>query len=138
MLMLSTLPLTGCVIHKLSANLIVEKDLENPIVVDFVFIFDESVLEALHKVPSSEWFAKREQYKLDWEISKKIQVLSFELVPGQQEQLKYFKPRTNPIELLIFASYLTQGDHRIALTDYSFVTLFINKDDIIVKDKNLR
>lgn len=125
--------LQSCVTERLSANISVVNDIGNPVIVDFVFVFDHGAMSELQKMPSTQWFAKKDQYMLDWGTSKKIQVLSYELIAGQRVQVKHFKPRKTPLELVIYASYLSPGDHRIIIENYSFMELFLNRDDIAIK-----
>ena len=126
----------GCFAGKLTGNISVEKKLNNPIIVDFVFIFDQPTLDELKKVPSMQWFANRNQYKMDLELNDKIQILSYELVPGQNMQIEKFRPNHRNEGVIIFVSYLSSGDHRVILKDYSKVDLSLDKDDFTVKVEN--
>ena len=127
---------SGCYAGNLTGNIIVEKKLINPIIVDFVFIFDQPTMDEFKKIPSIQWFSKRNQYKMDFELTDKIQVLTYELVPGQKITIEKFRPKHRNEGVIIYASYLSSGDHRVVLKDYSKLNLFINKEDFLVKVAN--
>jgi hypothetical protein len=128
--------ISGCMVPRLSGTIQVDSKLMNPIIVDFVFVYDNAVLEELKKVPSMQWFSKREQYKMDLEINNKIEILSYELVPGQKINIRRYKPKQKNEGLIVYASYVTAGDHRVILKDYNYVTLELMKDDFLAKISN--
>lgn len=129
-------PIQACNTGKLSGTISVERKLNNPVIIDFVFVFDQPTLEELQKVPSLQWFASRSQYKMDLELNDKIEILSYELVPGQNVEFKNFRPRLKKEALIIFVSYLTPGDHRVVIKDYTSVNLTLKRDDFTVKVLN--
>lgn len=123
----------GCTSTKLTADINVARNLNNPIIVDFVFVFEQPVVEELKKIPSLQWFSKKSQYKSDLELSGKIQVLTYEVVPGQKLSFKNFRPDSRALGLVVYASYLSQGEHRVVLSDYSKVSVNLQKDNFTVK-----
>ncbi len=123
----------GCFAGKLSAGIMADRSLDNPMIVDFVFVFDPATLASLQKITAMQWYTKREQFKLDYELNNKIQILSYELVPGQSLIFDKFRPKLRTEGLLIYVSYLTPGDHRILLKDYERLELFLKRDDFNVK-----
>ena len=95
---------SGCFAGNLKGNIIVEEKLINPIIVDFVFIFDLPTMDEFKKIPSIQWFSKRNQYKMDFELTDKIQVLSYELVPGQKIKIEKFRPKHKNEGVIIYQS----------------------------------
>ena len=57
-------------------------------------------------------------------------------MPGQNMQIEKFRPNHRNEGVIIFVSYLSSGDHRVILKDYSKVDLSLDKDDFTVKVEN--
>lgn len=133
LIIISLFIFNSCFTRRLSGSIEVKKHLANPIIIDFVFVFDESVSDQLQKVSSVQWFKKRNQYKLDMELNNKIQILTYELVPGQTINFDSFRPKARSENLLIYVSYLTPGDHRVVLKDYRKVDLILEKENFYIK-----
>ncbi len=123
----------SCYSSKLAAQIEVNEKVSDPLILDFVFVFDPTVVNELQKVPASHWFAKRPQYKLDYENTDKIQILSYELIPGQKLSFKKFKPKQKSLSLIIYGSYQTKGEHRVIYNDFSALDVKLEKDDFFVK-----
>lgn len=113
--------LQSCITPKMNVQGKVTKSANNysAIAVDFVFIFSENSNAEIKKISAFEWFTKKEQFKNDYAINEEIQILGFEFIPGRVIQISDFKPKHNPICLIIFANYATEGEHRVVLKKYS-------------------
>lgn len=86
--------------------------------VDVVAVDGDPLLQTLSKETAASWFANRQQF-LNANPGK-VTVWSREVVPGQsapQVSLNYFG-RLDYDAILVFAEYLTPGDHRMMLGQF--------------------
>lgn len=89
-----------------------QANLNNPVAVDVLLVFDEALLKELQKMPAREWFDKREQIKRDFPDTRGFEVWEHEWVPGQDVAELVLPYRVATKGAVIFANYLTPGDHR--------------------------
>jgi type VI secretion system protein len=83
---------------------------DSPVAVDMIFVYDKKLLETLLKTPASDWFAKREQFVKDYGNS--LAVEKWEWVPGQLVERISVPYRSGAQRVVLFADYVTDGDHR--------------------------
>lgn len=83
---------------------------DSPVAVDLVFVYDKKLLDTLLKTPSSEWFAKRDQFIKDY--GNALVVEKWEWVPGQQIERLNVAYRPGARRVVLFADYVTEGEHR--------------------------
>ena len=83
---------------------------DSPVAVDLVFVYDKKLLDTLLKTPATEWFAKREQFIKDY--GNALVVEKWEWVPGQQIDRINVAYRPGARRVVLFADYVTVGDHR--------------------------
>lgn len=83
---------------------------DSPVAVDLIFVYDKKLLDTLLKTPATEWFAKREQFVKDY--GNALAVEKWEWVPGQQIERLNVSYRPGARRVVLFADYLTEGDHR--------------------------
>jgi len=102
-----------------------------PVAVDLVAVKDAALLDALLKLPAAQWFAQRNQMRLDYPTG--FTAWSWELVPGQTV------PETDVSEgtgdaygVLVFAAYRAPGDHRARVGALSDVTIALHRDGFVV------
>ena len=87
-------------------------NLNTPVALDVVFLRDEATLALVSKLPASQWFASRKD--LVKTFPQGLSYLSMEITPGQT--LKFPVKSFDGSRLagaLVFADYLTPGEHRI-------------------------
>lgn len=75
--------------------------------VDVVMILEPGIADQIAKLPAADWFKRRAQFRRDYPDG--IEVLSWELVPGQTTRTK---PDRNVLDAFVFVGYATPGDHR--------------------------
>jgi type VI secretion system protein len=101
-------------VDSLAIQVAAQANLDTPIAVDAVLVRNPQLLDTLLGLPSSKWFAEREQLRRDY--PKDLSVISYELVPGQQisdSDLAFDGQRAAGV--LVFADYQTAGAHRVRL-----------------------
>jgi type VI secretion system protein len=96
-------------------------NLNNPVAVEFLFVYDQKLLDMLTKTAAKDWFMNREQFRVD--NPKGFDSWYWEWIPGQmvKEQKLPLKPSAKAA--LVFANYLVPGDNRAKLNPYKNVTI---------------
>jgi type VI secretion system protein len=115
----------------LQVNVADNANQNNAVPVDFVMVFDKKLVPEILKLPARDWFERRLQLQRDF--PGKINVVSWEWVPGQH---------TGDISMDIgpgleagffFARYLNNGDHRAVVDVRSPVVLNLGTEDFSVQ-----
>jgi len=97
-------------------------NLNHPIALDLVVIYNQSLFKDLLGISAEEWFKKRQQYKLDY--PSVLQSWEWELVPGQV--VPFFKlpsATRKAVGALVFANYVPPGNHRARIDPYEGVVV---------------
>ena len=103
----------------------------SPIPVDFVVVSDKKLMAEVAKLAAKDWFDRRIQLVRDF--PGKVQVVSWEWVPGQH---------AGPIAVAVdprakygyfFANYLNGGDHRAVVDLKSAVVVNLGPQDFAVQ-----
>ena len=99
----------------------------SPIALDVVLVYNEDLLKQLIKMPSREWFEKREQIKRDHIQGDGLDYWAWEFVPGQNvdTQILPFKPKAKGG--IVFANYFTPGDHRFRIDPFKDFIIHLNE-----------
>ncbi len=128
----------SCIIPKMNLNASIADKVNNntAIPVDIIFIFDEKLIDEFKKMPAANWFIKKEQYINDYALNDKIQILTFEFVPGQQFFLQEFEPNYKPINTIIFANYANTNENRIIIQNYKSIHLNLNDTSFVLMKEN--
>lgn len=119
----------------LAIDVMPKANLDHPVPLDLVIIYDPGVFEALLKLPAKEWFDKREQYKKDFPAQ--LQTWEWELVPGQV--VPFFKLPGNArkaVGALVFANYLSPGNHRARIDPYEGAIVRLTESEMLVLPLN--
>jgi len=112
-----------------------QANLNHPIAVDLVLIYDEQLLAELVKLSAPDWFTKRAQLKRDYPIS--LATWEWEFVPDQPSQsvLSFKMPpeRKEAKAALFFANYITPGIHRIRIDAMTSVKVHLQEKLFVVE-----
>jgi type VI secretion system protein len=85
-----------------------------PVAVDAVLVYNSVLYDELLKTSAKDWFAKVEQYRLDY--PRGFDVWRWEVVPGQAVPSQLLPDTVNQaIGMIVFANYFTPGEHRAAV-----------------------
>ena len=105
----------------------------SPVVVDIVSAYDGQLVKVLESIPASEWFSSKNKY-ID-QFKGKIFVISREIAPGNQIQLKYTtETEEKPIATFIFASYDSPGEHRLKVEKFKPLIIKLQESAYVVSD----
>lgn len=99
---------------KFDVNIIIAKNanLDNPVAVDLVLIYNEELAKQLLNIPAQEWFNKRDQFKQDFPRDTGFDSWEWEWVPNQHVSPLSLPMKNKAKAVIIFANYITKGDHR--------------------------
>lgn len=105
-----------------------------PVAVDVVMVADKDIFATLSKLRAAEWFAGKRDYQRQYQ--KSIQVLSWEVVPGQSVVEKVRKELDGDlVGTLLFADYIGDKTFRANVTGYTQVHLELKPDDFSVSTR---
>jgi hypothetical protein len=103
------------------------------VAVDLVVVYDAKLIDQLLKLRAAEWFAQKEQFARDH--PKQLAVHAWEWVPGQSVGDKSLTYESGAKKIVLFANYLTEGDHRAALDPQQPFRLTLHAADFEVEVK---
>lgn len=130
--------LAGCSVFKGGAlfggdtamTVVVDPDLnlDSPVAVDVLFVYDQSLVATLKSKPASDWFKNREQFLRD-NPDGAVESSLWEWVPGQGQLKQTLSYRIGVFATFVFASYSTPGEHRVQLEPGSKLLLTLGPTD---------
>ncbi|HYL06344.1 MAG TPA: type VI secretion protein [Thermoanaerobaculia bacterium] len=100
---------------------------DSPIAVELVIAYDDKVLDELLKTPAGDWFRKREQLRRDY--AGQLETWKWEWVPGQEVAAVEVSYRLGAKGAVLFADYLTPGEHRARLDPHRPLRLLLGETD---------
>lgn len=104
----------------------------SPVALDLVLVKSKKLFKELMKVSASEWFEKRNQYRLDYPKETGLKAGSWEWAPGQVVQIAPMSFKENYAGGLVFANYFTPGTHRAVIDPTKAVVIKLGAEDISV------
>lgn len=133
--------LSGCALTRsffggaLRADVRVAPDanLDSPVAVSFVVVHDKKLLERLMELPARSWFEQREQLLRDF--PRQLQAWTWEWIPDQQVPPLRKRFKAGARGGLVFADYLTEGDHRARFDPYRPFRLDLDRRSLEVTFK---
>ena len=106
---------------ELHAHVAPNANLNNPVAVEFLFVYDEKLLETLSKTNAKDWFTNRDQFRQD--NPKGFDSWYWEWIPGQRVKDERLPLKPKAKAALVFANYLVPGDNRAKVDPYKDVTI---------------
>jgi type VI secretion system protein len=101
------------------------------VAVDLLIVYDDALVATLSKLSANAYFAQKKQILRD--NPAQIDLYNWELVPGQHiPPTPVYITRPLPRGGIVFANYLTPGDHRIRLGPEPSFKIMLGKDDVSV------
>ncbi len=115
-----------------SATIIADPDANNTsaIAVDVLFISDTLAAQQISVLTATDYFARRTQLQRDFPGG--LLIRSRELAPGQIARDVPLNPNCNRVRTLLFARYLTPGDHRQSVANVSRILVSLGREDFTV------
>lgn len=131
---------TGCLKRQLSVRVMIEPgaNQNSPVALDIVRVDNKDLVKELSKLTAADWFAKRDQYQLDYPKAGVLTVTSGEWVPGQPVppvempagSLVPIPFLSSKATTLVFANYFTAGPHRAELQPAKGTTIDLGENDL--------
>lgn len=100
-----------------------------PIAVDLIILYDDKLVADLLGKPASEWFAKKQQYIADHPA---VVVQGWEWVPGQIVEPFKIDYKSGARNVVLYADYHTEGDHRAVVGPPKPFKLILGERDLSV------
>ena len=118
----------------LTVDVAADANTDSPVAFDLVLAKDKQLVKQLSTMTAADWFKKRAQIERDSQA--KIQVHSWEWVPGQDVGKIPVPVTVEVLAAIGFANYSTPGDHRAVLSlSGSEVMAFQRTDFSVVRAK---
>jgi len=105
----------------------------SPIALDVVLVYDEALLTELIKMPSKEWFEKREQIKRDYPEGTGLDYWGWEWVPGQKVPVQSLPLKPKAKGGIIFANYFSPGEHRFSIDPFKNIIIRLEEKSFTVE-----
>ena len=102
----------------------------HPIALDLLVVYDDETLAMVMAMTGKDWFARREQMKRDHQ--GKLDVWSWEWVPGQVVSLQAVPVSTQQGKGFIFTDYLGAGEHRYKIDPHQNITIRLLEKEVVV------
>ncbi|OJX11734.1 MAG: hypothetical protein BGO77_06460 [Caedibacter sp. 37-49] len=102
--------------------------------VELLIVYKMELLKALMKINSADYFASSDQIKRDY--PDLVDVYRWELTPGQAIMDYRIKPSGDePLGVVIFADYLTPGNHRERVGSSEAIHLRLKNDGFCILEQ---
>jgi len=105
----------------------------SPIALDVLLVYDEALLAELIKMPSKEWFEKREQIKRDYPEGTGLDYWGWEWVPGQKVPVQSLPLKPKAKGGIIFANYFCPGEHRFSIDPFKDFIIRLQEESFTVE-----
>ena len=105
----------------------------HPVQLDLLLVYKKKLGKKLLKLSAKEWFAKRDQFKRDYPDRKRFDSWEWEWVPGQQVVEQKLPLRGRAKLGIIFANYLSPGDHRVRIHPRKSIVIDLDEQDFTVR-----
>ena len=102
----------------------------SPVAVDLLIVYDEKLIDELLKIPATDWFAKRKQFLADHPA---VKVQGWEWVPGQVVEPIKIEYGAGARNVVLYADYHTEGDHRAVVAPPRPFRLLLGERDLSVE-----
>lgn len=103
----------------------------SPIAVELVIVYNGKLLDELLKMPAGDWFRKREQFLRDYPDG--VDSWRWEWIPGQEVAELELPVRVGAKAGVVFADYVTPGEHRLRIDPHQPVRLVLRTADFTLE-----
>lgn len=101
---------------------------DSPVAVETLIVYDAKLVDQLTALTASEWFARRDQFLRDQKKGALDHWL-WEWVPGQRVLDQQLDFKVGARAALVFAGYLSPGDHRQRVAPHGEYVLTLGATD---------
>jgi type VI secretion system protein len=86
---------------------------DSPLAVELIVVYENKIADKLMEKKARDWFAGREQFLRDY--GDDVKSWKYEWIPGQEVQPLDLEYGIGAKRVILFADYLTPGDHRATI-----------------------
>ncbi len=108
---------------------------DSPVAIAILVVYEDSVFRDLSKLSAGEWFEQAEQRQRDNPERTDFDLLSWEVMPGQRIKETNFELQGRPATGLVFADYLSEGQHRNRFNPEKRILVVLGSTDFAVVDR---
>lgn len=146
--LLSTLLIVACAkdddarnpavnLKSISISLDNDANLNSATAIELLIVYKMELLKALIKTNSTDYFASADQIKRDY--PDLVEIYRWELTPGQAITDYAIKSTASePLGIVIFADYLTPGNHRERVGNAEKINLRLKNQDFCILEQGCR
>jgi type VI secretion system protein len=106
---------------------------DSAVAVDVVVVYDAKLADELLKVRAADWFDPKQKTQFLKDHARQIKVQGWEWVPAQRVGDLSVPYEAGARKVIVFADYLTEGDHRAAVDPQQRFKLVLGKFDFSVE-----
>jgi type VI secretion system protein len=110
-------------------------NLNHPVAMDFVLVFSEKMETEVLKLTARQWFEKKAQFRRDYIENEHYLLFQYEFVPGETEPVIEVPYTVSGRSLVLFADYLTPGEHRVRVDPHKDLTITLLERNFSVQLK---
>lgn len=108
---------------------------DSPVAVETLIVYDAKLVDQLTALTAAQWFERREQFLRDHEQGALDHWL-WEWVPGQRVADQRLDFRVGAQAAVVFAGYLTPGDHRQRVAPHGEYVLVLGRTGFTVSPRH--
>ncbi len=102
-------------------------NLNNPVALDFLLVFNEKTETEAGKLTARQWFDKKAQFKRDHIVNVDYLLYEYEFVPGDPVPVIDIPFTVSGRSLLVYADYYTPGEHRVRVDPQKDATITLKE-----------
>ncbi|HVG07060.1 MAG TPA: hypothetical protein VNM67_05100 [Thermoanaerobaculia bacterium] len=104
---------------------------DSPLAVELLVVYDDKLIDKLLEKKARDWFAGREQFLRDYEDD--VDSHKWEWIPGQVVQPIELTYGIGAKRLVLFADYITPGEHRATIDPQQPFRLVLGQSEIALE-----
>jgi len=110
-----------------------DANMDNPVAVDLLLVYDDALLERLIAMTALEWFNQREQIRKDNLPEEGLDTFEWEWIPGQTVADIDLPLKPSAKAAILFVRYLTPGPHRFRIDPFSDFTIRFEASEVFIE-----
>ncbi|GBC62151.1 hypothetical protein DENIS_3114 [Desulfonema ishimotonii] len=115
-----------------SVSLSPEANLNSPVALELVLIYNEKMMAYLSEKTARQWFEERKQIRRDYIENQDFNAWYWEWVPGQDVPDQEIPLTPRAVGGIIFADYLSPGNHRARFDPFKDIRIHLRTEDFVV------
>ena len=106
---------------------------DSPIAVELIVVYEGKLIDKILEKTARDWFAGREQFLRDYPDGIKS-LGKYEWIPGQEVQPLELTYGVGAKRVILFADYLTPGEHRANIDPQQPFRLILGQSEIELEE----